>query len=222
MSDRPDGSIWTIVAAAGSGTRFGAPKQFADLAGTRVIDRSIETAARHSDGLVVVTPAGPLVGVAPIVPPAQGGLRCVTGVESRSGSVRRGLAAVPDDAALILVHDGARPLADDRIYERVIAAVLAGADAVTPAIAVADTLRCRSGGVVDREAIVAVQTPQGFVAAALRAAHATGDEATDDVTLVENNGGTVVVVDGDPRNLKLTTPLDLEVAERLLADWPDR
>ena len=208
-------TVWTIIVAAGAGTRFGAPKQFLDLAGTRVVDRSIATAARHSDGIVVVMPAEPVAGVEPI---AGAGVACrtVAGGATRTESVRNGLAATPDDADVILVHDAARPLATDAIYERVIAAVDAGADAVTPAVPIADTLRRRSGGVVDRDDVVAVQTPQGFAAAALRRAHESGEEATDDVTVVENHGGTVVVVDGDRRNLKLTTPLDMDIAARLL------
>ena len=208
-------TVWTIIVAAGAGTRFGAPKQFLDLAGTRVVDRSIATAARHSVGIVVVMPAEPVAGVEPI---AGAGVACrtVAGGATRTESVRNGLAATPDDADVILVHDAARPLATDAIYERVIAAVDAGADAVTPAVPITDTLRRRSGGVVDRDPVVAVQTPPGFAAAALRRAHESGEEATDDVTVVENHGGTVVVVDGDRRNLKLTTPLDMDIAARLL------
>lgn len=216
MSGDRGGSVWTVVVAAGSGSRFGAPKQFLDLSGVRVVDRSVATAARHSDGVVVVTPAEPVVGVGPVVVPEGANVREVPGADTRTGSVRHGLAAVPDDAAIILVHDAARPLATDVIYERVIDAVRAGADAVTPAVPVTDTLRRRSGGVVDRNEVVAVQTPQGFAADTLRAAHAAGDDATDDVTVVEAAGGTVVIVDGDKRNIKLTTPLDLDVASRFL------
>jgi 2-C-methyl-D-erythritol 4-phosphate cytidylyltransferase len=216
MSDRTTGSVWTIVVAAGSGTRFGAPKQFLDLGGVRVVDRSVTTAARHSDGIVVVMPSESVAGVAAVTVPDGVELRSVPGADTRAGSVRRGLAAVPDDAVVILVHDAARPLASDAVYERVIAAVRDGAAAVTPAIPVADTLRHRGGGVVDRDDVVAVQTPQGFAAGALRRAHESGEEATDDVTVVENHGGKVVVVDGDRHNLKLTTPLDMDVATLLL------
>lgn len=216
MSGRRVGPVWTIVVAAGSGSRFGEAKQFVDLDGVRVVDRSVATAARHSDGIVVVVPAGGTSPDAAVPAPEGVALRVVTGAGTRTGSVRCGLAAVPDDAAVILVHDAARPLAGDDLYARVIAAVCDGADAVAPAVPVADSLRRRGGGVVDRDDVVAVQTPQGFAAAALRAAHASGGEATDDVTVVEGHGGTVVVVDGDRRNLKLTTALDLEVAAVLL------
>jgi 2-C-methyl-D-erythritol 4-phosphate cytidylyltransferase len=217
MSGETTGSVWTIVVAAGAGTRFGAPKQFLDLAGVRVVDRSIATAARHSDGIVVVTPSEPVAGAAGVSGPDGVEFHSVPGADTRAGSVRRGLFAVPEDATVILVHDAARPLASDALFERVIAAVRGGADAVAPAVPVADTLRRRGGGVVDRDEVVAVQTPQGFAAAALRRAHESGEEATDDVTVVENHGGTVVVVDGDRHNLKLTTPLDMEFAALLLA-----
>lgn len=218
MSDDTPGPVWTIVVAAGSGTRFGAAKQFLDLAGTRVLDRSVAVAARHGDGVVVVLPPEPPEGMAPVAIPSGTELRVVTGADSRAGSVRCGLAVVPDDAEVVLVHDAARPLATDDVFVRVIAAVRAGADAVAPAIPVTDTLRRRDGGIVDRDGVVAVQTPQGFAAGVLRRAHGAGRDATDDVTVVEDDGGTVVVVDGDPGNLKLTTPLDLEIAARLLEE----
>jgi 2-C-methyl-D-erythritol 4-phosphate cytidylyltransferase len=130
--------------------------------------------------------------------------------------VRAGLARVPDDADVIVVHDGARPLADADLFAAVVRAVHEGADAALPGVPVADTLRSRDGGVVDREGVVAVQTPQAFRAAALRAAHATATEATDDASLVEAAGGKVVVVDGSPSNVKITRPADLVVAEALL------
>lgn len=216
MSGLTDGTIWTVVVAAGSGTRFGAPKQFLDLAGQRVVDRSVAAAAAASDGVVLVVPINHDADGEPTDTHADTQIRVVTGAGSRSGSVRRGLAAVPPDASVILIHDGARPLATPVVFERVIAAVRAGADAVAPCIPVADSLRRRQGGVVDRNDVAAVQTPQGFSAAAIRAAHAEEAEATDDVTLVETAGGTVAIVDGDRRNLKLTTPLDLEIAALFL------
>lgn len=204
--------VWTIIVAAGSGSRFGAAKQFAPLAGARVVDHSLTTAARHSDGVVVVMPPArsePIDGVE--------GAVVVAGGATRSESVRCGLAAVPDDADVVLVHDAARPLASDALYERVVGAVTAGAAAAIPTIGVTDTIRRRSGGVVDRDELVAVQTPQGFSASALRAAHASGADATDDATLVERNGGDVVHVEGDPMNLKITDPDDLATAEQRLA-----
>jgi 2-C-methyl-D-erythritol 4-phosphate cytidylyltransferase len=98
----------------------------------------------------------------------------------------------------------------------VVAAVREGADAAVPAVAVPDTLRRRAGGIVDRDELVAVQTPQGFRAAALRDAHAAPADATDDATLVERRGGTVALVDGEAENRKITDPSDLAAAEGMI------
>jgi 2-C-methyl-D-erythritol 2,4-cyclodiphosphate synthase len=147
----------------------------------------------------------------------------VAGGATRSASVRAGLAAVPADARIVAVHDGARPLASLALFEAVVAGVRAGADAVLPGVGVGDTLkRVGPGGVVeatvDRDLLVAVQTPQAFAADALRRAHAGDPEATDDGALVEAIGGRVVVVAGEPTNLKLTHPGDLAVAEGRLGE----
>jgi 2-C-methyl-D-erythritol 4-phosphate cytidylyltransferase len=133
----------------------------------------------------------------------------VAGGATRSGSVRAGLAAVPDDAGVILVHDAARPLASDALWRRVLEGVRAGNDAVVPAVPLTDTLREVDGGTVDRTRFVAVQTPQGFVAEVLRRAHADSPEGTDDASLVEAIGGKVLVVDGEAENRKITTAADL-------------
>jgi len=195
------------VVAGGSGTRFGARKQYLRLGGRRVLDWALDAAAAHSDGVVLVVPAD----VAD-EPEAKADV-VVAGGATRSASVRAGLAAVPDEAAVIVVHDAARPVPVPHVWRAVLEAVAAGADAAVPGVPVTDTLRSIHGGVVDRSSLVAVQTPQAFRAAALRAAHADGGDATDDASLVEARGGNVVLVDGDPRNVKITTPADLSVAE---------
>lgn len=205
------GTTWAIVVAAGSASRFGRPKQYEPLGARRVIDWSLAAARSVADGVVLVVSADRADVAEPLADVV------VAGAGTRSGSVRAGLAAVPGDADAVLVHDGARPLADAALFARVVAAVADGADAVVPAIPVTDTLRRRSGGPVDRSDLLAVQTPQGFRAAALRDAHRGEPEATDDVTLVEAAGGKVVVVDGSPANLKVTHPADLVAAEALLA-----
>jgi 2-C-methyl-D-erythritol 4-phosphate cytidylyltransferase len=128
-------------------------------------------------------------------------------------SVRAGLAVVPDDAEVIVVHDAARPAASSALFRSVIRAVEEGADGAIPGLPVVDTLKRTQDGVVvetlDRRGLVNVQTPQAFRPAALRDAHATNGEATDDAALVERVGGRVVVVPGDPNNIKLTRPADL-------------
>ncbi len=209
-------TAWVIVVAAGSGARFGAPKQYERLGGQRVLDRALADARAHAAGVVLV--------VAPdrAADPEPAADVVVAGGATRSASVRAGLAAVPADAEVILVHDAARPLAGADLFARVIDAVRAGAAAVVPAVPVADTIRTRpDGGVpgrtLDRATLVAVQTPQGFDAAALRAAHAGEPEGTDDASLLEAAGATVVLVEGHPANRKITDPDDLAVAEALLA-----
>jgi 2-C-methyl-D-erythritol 4-phosphate cytidylyltransferase len=143
-----------------------------------------------------------------------------TGGASRAESVRAGLAVVPLGAEIVVVHDAARPLASDELFDAVIGAVRDGADGAVPGLAVADTLKrvddVRVTATVDRVGLVAVQTPQAFDARILRAAHAGSADATDDAQLVEAIGGTVVVVPGDPRNLKITGPADLMIAAALL------
>lgn len=212
------GGVWTVVVAAGSGTRFGGPKQLEPLDGRTVLEHALATAADASQGVVVVLPAGLLEDERILEVVGRARAHPVAGGATRSASVRAGLAAVPVEAEIVLVHDAARPLASRALYAEVVAAVRAGADAVLPGAPVHDTIRRRSGGVLDRDELVAVQTPQGFPAAVLREAHALGGEATDDVTLVEATGGRVVVVPGDHRNLKITRPEDLVVAHALLQD----
>ena len=211
MANRP--SVWTVIVAAGSGTRFGGAKQYLELAGARVVDRSVATAAEVSDGVVVVVPASD-VGVESARLAADA---VVAGGPSRAASVRTGLAAVPDDAAIICVHDAARPLAGADIYNRVIHEVRSGAAGAVPVVPVTDTIRRVDGGVVDRSTLQAVQTPQAFRADLLRAAHAEAGDATDDASLVEASGHAVAAVEGHPRNVKITHPDDLAAAEAWLA-----
>ena len=202
-------STWAIVVAGGSGERFGQRKQYLALGDERVLDWALRSAAERTDGVVLVVPADAVDHPEPLASVV------VAGGATRSASVRAGLAAVPADADTIVVHDAARPVPMPGIWDRVLAAVEAGADAAVPAVPLADTLREVDGGTVDRTRFVAVQTPQAFRAAALRAAHASGSDGTDDASLVEAAGGRVVVVDGDPANIKITTPIDLSMAELL-------
>jgi len=146
---------------------------------------------------------------------------CVTGGATRAESVAAALAEVPDEALVVLVHDAARPLVGDAVVERLLAQLGEGYDGVVPVLPVDDTLKRVTGGVVaetvDRSSLVAAQTPQAFLAPALRRAF-SGDlsGATDCASLVERTGGRVAVVDGDPRLLKVTTPEDLALVESWL------
>jgi 2-C-methyl-D-erythritol 4-phosphate cytidylyltransferase len=211
-------AVWGIVVGAGRGDRFrpgqdGEPKQFCTLAGARVIDHACSLLRPVCDGVVVVLPSG-------VRWDGDSTVLAVEGGATRADSVRAGLGAVPVDADVVLVHDAARPLATRALCDAVIAAVRDGADAAVPAVSVADTIKRVEGArvvdTVDRAQLVAVQTPQAFRASALRAAHASGRDTTDDAALVEAAGGTVVVVPGEPRNLKITTPDDLAVAAALM------
>jgi len=208
-----NGQVWSIVVGAGSGARFGGLKQYEVIGGQRVIDRSDATASERSDGVVIVVPASDAEH--------EGG---VAGGASRAESVRNGLQHVPAEAEIICVHDAARPFASSELFDQVIAAVQAGADAAIAAVPVTYTIKIvpsdGSGPVKatpDRSTLVAVQTPQAFKASALRIAHEkAGDnvDVTDDAMLVEQAGGVVVVVQGEAANRKITTPDDLEWARR--------
>ncbi len=211
MTDRSP-VVWTIVVAAGSATRFGSNKLDLALDGhVTVLDHSMTVAMAASDGVVLVTRNDDSV-LQGEEPPE---VRRVAGGATRSESVRNGLTAVPVDADVVMVHDAARPLAGVELYQRVMDAVCAGAEAAVPVVPVVDTIRSVDGAAVDRDTLRAVQTPQGFRAESLRAAHGQGHEATDDATLVEALGHRVVLVAGDVRNLKITRPDDIHMARAL-------
>jgi 2-C-methyl-D-erythritol 4-phosphate cytidylyltransferase len=205
--------VWAVIVAAGWGERFGGPKQFAELGGARLVDHAVATAAATCDAVVLVVPDASDWQGAEVD-------ALVTGGATRAESVRAGLGVVSLGAEIVVVHDAARPLATAALFEAVVAAVRDGADGAVPGLAVTDTLKrvddVRVTSTVDRVGLVAVQTPQAFRAHALRAAHASGADATDDAALVEELGGSVVVVPGDPRNLKITGPADLMIAAALL------
>jgi len=176
------------------------------------------------DAIVVVAPPGweePVIllaeelGCGKVVASVAGG-------ESRADSVRLGVAEVDREAAAVLVHDAARPLLPDGLVEQLLQPLGEGWDGAVPGLPLADTVkRVRDGAVEEtlaRAELVAVQTPQAFVASVLREATAGAAQATDCSTLVEARGGRVKVVPGDPRLLKVTTPDDLALVERWLAE----
>jgi 2-C-methyl-D-erythritol 4-phosphate cytidylyltransferase len=181
-----------------------------------MLEWSLEAlAAAGIADVVVAAPAGMTVG----------GATVVAGGATRSASVRAALAAAPADADAIVVHDAARPLVEPELFRRALEA-LDGADAAVAAAPVTDTVKEAGPDHVvrrtlDRSRLWAIQTPQAFRRAALAQAldvdDATLASATDDAMLVERAGGRVVVVPASPRNLKVTTPLDLAVAGRLLS-----
>lgn len=200
-------SVVGIVVAAGRGERFGRPKHTVELFGRPLWHHGRDALLAGGANEVIV------VGNVP------GG---IPGGRRRRDSVAAGLAALPAGTEWVLVHDAARPLATPQLVRRVIRRLLEGdADGVVPAVPLLDTVKRVEGDrVMDtmtRSALVAVQTPQGFAVAALRAAQeGSDDDASDDAVLVERDGGVVVTVPGDPGNLKITYPEDLVVAEALL------
>jgi 2-C-methyl-D-erythritol 4-phosphate cytidylyltransferase len=223
------GATWALLLAAGAGERFGIdrPKAFAELRGRPLLAESLDRLDRCPwvDAIVLAAPPGweePSILLAEELA-ATKVHSCVTGGSTRAESARAALADVPEDALVVLVHDAARPLVDDEIVERVLGPLAEGADGAVPALEVPDTLKRVERGLVtetvEREGIVAVQTPQAFLAPSLRRAFA-GDVTggTDCASLVERSGGRIAVVDGDPRLLKVTTPADLAIVDRLLAD----
>jgi 2-C-methyl-D-erythritol 4-phosphate cytidylyltransferase len=194
-----------VGAASASGQR----KQYLPLGDARVLDWALRAADEAADAVVLVVPAD--MAEAP-EPPARA---VVAGGPSRSASVRAGLDAIPADVDVVIVHDAARPVPVPGVWHRVLEAVEAGADAAVPAVPLSDTLREVGGTTVDRGRFVAVQTPQAFRAAALREAHAAAPEGHRRRIAGRSGGWQGVVVDGDPANIKITTPIDLSLAELL-------
>ncbi|HXD59801.1 MAG TPA: 2-C-methyl-D-erythritol 4-phosphate cytidylyltransferase [Thermoleophilaceae bacterium] len=204
-----------ILPAAGSGERLGGsgPKAFALCGGRPLLDWSLDVLESVCDRVVVAVPAG-----------YEDGVDRVVGGTSRSASVRAALAAAPE-AGVAVVHDAARPLVSRELVERCIAALSDGFAGAVAAAPVSDTIKeagpdRRVVRTLERSKLWAIQTPQVFRADVLRRALDVPDEvlaaATDDASLVEAAGGSVCVVEAPADNLKVTRPLDLELAEALL------
>ena len=222
-------SVWAVLAAAGRGERLGSdrPKAFARLGGRPLLAESLERLEESGwiDAIVIAAPPDweePSILVAEEIAATKVS-SAVTGGASRSESVRLALEEVPAEAAVVLVHDAARPLLPEEVIERVLAPLSEGWDGVVPAVPLADTVKRVEGDRVvetlSREDLVAVQTPQAFLADTLRRA-VSGDvsSATDCASLVESQGGRIKVVEGDPRLLKVTDAEDLALVESWLGD----
>jgi 2-C-methyl-D-erythritol 4-phosphate cytidylyltransferase len=220
-------AVWAVLAAAGRGERLGGkrPKAFAKLRERPLLAESLERleASGWIDAIVIVAPPGweePSILVAEELACTKV-VACATGGETRAESVRAGVAEVADEADVIVVHDAARPVLPEEVIERVLRALNEGWDGAVPGLPLADTVkRVQNAQVVEtlpREELVAVQTPQAFLASVLRDALA-GElaGATDCAALVEARGGRVTVVTGDPRLLKVTDQADLELVSSYL------
>jgi 2-C-methyl-D-erythritol 4-phosphate cytidylyltransferase len=213
-------SVWAILVAAGRGERLGLdqPKAFAKLGEDPLLAEPLRRLDDSDwvDAIVVVAPPGweePAILLAEELGCGKVNA-CVPGGETRTESVRAGLAEVPADSLVVLVHDAARPLLPEAVIERVLAPLSEGWDGAVPGLAVSDTLK-RVGAdgavaeTVTRDSLYAVQTPQAFPADLFRRAVESMAEATDCAALVEAAGGRVKVVEGDPQLLKVTTAEDL-------------
>lgn len=213
--------MWAVLAAAGSGERLGAdrPKAFVRFRDQPLLAESLKRLDDSDwiDAIVVAAPSGweePAILLAEELGCSKVS-SCVTGGATRGESVQLALGEVPADAAVVLVHDAARPFVDDGVIERVLTALNEGWDGAVPGLSLPDTVKRVEGGRVvetlNRDELRAVQTPQAFVAPVLRSAF-EGDVsgASDCASLVEARGGRVKVVDGDPRLAKITDAADLE------------
>jgi 2-C-methyl-D-erythritol 4-phosphate cytidylyltransferase len=220
-------AVWAVLAAAGRGERLGGkrPKAFAKLRDRPLLAESLERleASGWIDAIVIVAPPGweePSILVAEELACTKV-VACATGGETRAESVRAGLAEVADEADVIVVHDAARPVLPEEVIERVLRALNEGWDGAVPGLPLADTVkRVQNAQVVEtlpREELVAVQTPQAFLAPVLRDALAgVLAGATDCAALVEARGGRVTVVTGDLRLRKVTDQADLELVSSYL------
>ncbi len=213
-----------MVVAAGRGERLGLgrAKALVEVAGRPLVAWALDAVrACGADEVVVVSPVEDRAEFARACGP---GVTLAPGGPTRQASVAAGLAELGPDVDVVLVHDAARCLTPSAVFTSVLDAVAAGHPAVIPGVAVTDTLRERSGGVVDRASLVAVQTPQGFARHVLDAAHLAasvgGDAvaaATDDAGMVEAAGVRVQVVPGHEEAFKVTRPIDLVLAEGLVS-----
>ncbi|WIN00987.1 2-C-methyl-D-erythritol 4-phosphate cytidylyltransferase [Actinoplanes oblitus] len=220
------GDVAVVVPAAGAGVRLGpgAPKALRLLDGEPLLVHAVRrlAAAPSVRMIVVAAPPADVEAVHDLLAPVAP-VTVVPGGAERQESVAAALAVVPDEVAIVLVHDAARCLTPPSVVERVAAAVRAGADAVIPVLPVVDTIKEVGAddtvlGTVDRSVLRAVQTPQGFRATVLRAAHrAAADLHTDDAGAVEKLGRPVLCVPGSDLALKITRPIDLALATHLLA-----
>ena len=223
-------SVAVIVVAAGSGTRLGRPepKAFVPVSGRSILERALDTVFSLAEPaqVIVVAPVAMLDDARAIAErvasAASGYLSVVAGGDTRQQSVAAGLAVVAPDVRSVLVHDAARAFTPLSQFEAVIAAVAETGGGVVPGLAVADTIKQtdwtgRVESTLDRSALVAVQTPQGFPRALLDSSYAVATEdRTDDAAVFAAAGHPVTVVEGDELAFKITTPWDLRKAEALV------
>ena len=226
LARRPDlVHVSAIIAAGGRGARFGAarPKQLLTLGGVPILQRSVEALLAHPRvrDLVVALPPDLAANPPSYLRHPDKPVIVVEGGARRQDSVARAFARVPRDTEIVVIHDAARPLVTPDLIERTIAAAVEHGAAIA-AVRATDTVKRgdNEGTVVEtlaREHIYLVQTPQAFRVPVLRDALRESGDATDEAALAERAGHRVQLVEGDARNVKITTPEDLRAAEHLLA-----
>jgi 2-C-methyl-D-erythritol 4-phosphate cytidylyltransferase/2-C-methyl-D-erythritol 2,4-cyclodiphosphate synthase len=214
--------IAAIIAAAGSGERFGAsiPKALIHLGDKTLLEHAIFNLAPAVQQIVVTSPAGYEDQIRALVGDE---ITIVTGGVTRSESVRLGLAALSPNTKLVLVHDAARALASTTLAFSIIEELRKGEVAVIPGLPEVDTVKVVDGeGFVvstpERASLRKVQTPQGFLYSVLSSAHEVVADATDDAVLVANAGHKVRIIAGEERALKITTPADLATAMTFIGE----
>ena len=205
--------VWGIVLAGGEGRRFGGHKQFELLGGVTLLEHAINLGRLSCSHVVVV------------VPQATENLRCsadlvVVGGPERADSVRAGLAALPDSAERVLIHDAAHPLAAPRLFHEAVAGCTDLVAGCLPLLALANTMAWVDGGIVQRaqskEGVFTMQMPMVFWVDKLRDAHLASRDTTDDASLMVGLGHPMSYIPGEPDNLHITTPSDLRLAAAIL------
>lgn len=205
--------VWGVVYAAGYGRRFGGYKQFETIRGERLVDRCIRVL--YEAGCVHVVAVLPPDHLDPI-----GGVTVVAGGDTNPESVRNGVAAIPDSVELAVLHSPSHPLVSAELVVAVIGALSDGYDGAAPALPIHDVLKRTHGdgtvaATVDKTGVLITQMPMAFTLPLLHRALATSTDATDAQSLVERAGGRVKLIDGDPRNIHVTTRTELDLARRL-------
>lgn len=219
-------NVSAIIVAAGEGRRFGSPKQFSILKGKPILDWSLETFNIHKEVNEIILVLADLSQKERFFARYNKVVAVVRGGKERQDSVLRGFNRIaPDKTEIVLIHDGARPLVGEDLISRVIEGARAR-QAVVPGLFLEDTVKEVVGGevlrTIERARLFRAQTPQGFsyslLKMSLQRAFEENYYGTDEAALVERTGKKVFVVPGNSRNIKITTPADLKIAEALLED----
>jgi 2-C-methyl-D-erythritol 4-phosphate cytidylyltransferase len=226
MTNAAAGRVAAVIPAAGSGSRLGSsqPKAFVELNGLSLLTRSAHAMSAVADVIAIAVPADSIEEARKAVAEVDAQIHIVIGGENRQDSVAAALHVLPEDIDFILIHDAARPLIPIEVSQAVIRELQNGAQAVVPVLPVADTIK-RVGAnevvveTVDRSTLRRIQTPQGFTRKALHSAYADPSHiATDDAGLMETLGIQVHTVTGSELAMKITTPLDLQIAQLIEGD----